>query len=64
LSEKRLLDPLSLIRLIRPGRARDAVVLAQRLVRGAGLPTPFARPDLAPPSSPLRLAAALLFPIA
>jgi CRISPR-associated protein Csx17 len=62
LNEKRLLDPL--VRLVRAGRARDAVVLAQRLARGAGLPTPFARLDLAPPSSPLRLAAAPLFPIA
>ncbi|MBF0561785.1 MAG: type I-U CRISPR-associated protein Csx17 [Alphaproteobacteria bacterium] len=60
--EKRLLDPLPLVRLIRAGRVANAVTLAQRMARGAGLPTPFARLD---PSSPVqgeRLVAALLFP--
>ena len=62
--EKRLLDPLPLVRLIRAGRAEDAVKFAQRMARGAGLPAPFAQADPAPPPDPTRLAAALLFPIA
>jgi CRISPR-associated protein Csx17 len=62
--EKRLSDPLPLVRLIRAGRIADAIKLAQRLARGAGLPTPFAQVDLASLPDPNRLVAALLFPIA
>jgi len=61
--EKRLLDPLPLLRLIRAGRTADAVTLTQRMARGAGLATPFARLDPAPPHHAERLIAALLFPI-
>lgn len=62
--EKRLLDPLPLVRLIRADRVGDAITLAQRMARGVGLHSPFARLH---PSSTLdrdRLCAALLFPIA
>jgi CRISPR-associated protein Csx17 len=62
--QKRLLDPLPLVRLIRANRAADAVTLAQRLGRGAGLPAPFSQFDPTPPPDPARLAAALLFPVA
>jgi len=58
-----LLDPLPLLRLIRAGRTADAVTLTQRMARGAGLATPFARLDPAPPHHAERLIAALLFPI-
>ena len=61
---KRSVDPLPLVRLIRAGRAQDAVRLAQSIARGAGLPAPFAQAGPAPPPDPARLAAALLFPIA
>lgn len=62
--EKRLLDPLPLVRLIRADRAEDAVKAAQRMARGAGLPAPFAGLDPTLPPNPGRLVAALLFPIA
>ncbi len=62
--EKRLLGPLPLVRLIRANRAEDAVKLAQRMARGAGLSAPFAQADPVPPPDPARLVAALLFPIA
>ena len=52
------------MRLIRAGRSEDAVKLAQRMTRSAGLPATFARLDPAPPPDPARLAATLLFPIA
>ncbi len=61
---RRLVDPLPLVRLLRAGRGDEAVGLAQRMARGAGLPTPFAkRSQIAAPMSE-RLAAALLFPLA
>lgn len=61
---RRLVDPLPLVRLLRAGRGDEAAGLAQRMARGAGLPTPFAsRSRIAPPMSE-RLAAALLFPLA
>ncbi len=62
--EKRLLDPLPLVRLIRANRAEDAVKFAQHIARGAGLSAPFAQANPVPPPDPARLAAALLFPIA
>jgi CRISPR-associated protein Csx17 len=61
--ERRLLDPLPVVRLLRAGRLADAVALAQRLARGAGLPAPFAGPGAASIADPASLAAALLFPI-
>lgn len=61
---RRLVDPLPLVRLLRAGRGDEAAGLAQRMARGAGLPTPFAsRSQIATPMSE-RLAAALLFPLA
>lgn len=61
---RRLVDPLPLMHLLRAGRSDEAVGLAQRMARGAGLPTPFAsRSQIAAPM-PERLAAALLFPVA
>lgn len=62
--EKRLLDPLPLVRLIRAGRVDHAITRGQRMARGAGLATPFAQLDPASPADPSRLAAALLFPVA
>jgi CRISPR-associated protein Csx17 len=62
--EKRLLDPLPLVRLIRAGRIDDAVARAQAMACGAGLPAPFARQKPASMVDPERLAAALLFPLA
>jgi CRISPR-associated protein Csx17 len=64
LQERRTIDPLPLVRLLRAGRADDAVSIAQRLARGAGLPTPFARCGLGRTIDTTRLLAALLFPIA
>lgn len=61
--QKRIVDPLPLVRLIRVGRSDDAVALAQRLARGAGLSTPFATLKPTLPVNAARLAAALLFPI-
>jgi CRISPR-associated protein Csx17 len=61
---RRVVYPLRLVRLLRAGRAHDAVSLAQSLARGAGLPAPFARLDPARNVDPTRLAASLLFPIA
>jgi CRISPR-associated protein Csx17 len=61
---RRLVDPLPLVRLLRAGRGYEAAALAQRMARGAGLPTPFvSRNQIATPMSE-RLAAALLFPVA
>ncbi len=62
--EKHLLNLLPLVRLIHAGRAEDAVKFAQRMARGAGLSAPFAQADPVPPPDPVRLVAALLFPIA
>lgn len=61
---RRLVDPLPLVRLLRTGRGDEAAGLAQRMARGAGLPTLFAsRSQIASPVSE-RLGAALLFPLA
>jgi CRISPR-associated protein Csx17 len=62
--EKRMLDPLPLVRLIRAGRAADAVTFALRMAHGAGLSTPFAALNPELPLDSGRLAAALLFPVA
>lgn len=62
--DKRLLDPLPLVRLIRAGRVEDAVQQAQAMARGAGLATPFARRETVSICTHDRLAAALLFPLA
>jgi CRISPR-associated protein Csx17 len=63
-ADRRLVDPFPLVRLLRAGRGDEAAGLAQRMARGAGLPTPFAsRSQIAAPISE-RLAAALLFPLA
>ncbi len=61
--DRKTVDPLPLVRLLRARRAEDAVALAQRMARGAGLPAPFAGLESLLPADPLRLAAALLFPI-
>jgi CRISPR-associated protein Csx17 len=61
---RRRVDPLPLVRLLRAGRTGDAILFAQRLARGAGLPAPFARLDQTDSTNPARLAAGLLFPIA
>ncbi|MFY7925887.1 MAG: type I-G CRISPR-associated protein Cas8g1/Csx17 [Aquidulcibacter sp.] len=60
---RRRVDPLPLIRLLLAGRVADAVALAQRLARGAGLAAPFARTAVAAPVDAARLVAALLFPL-
>jgi CRISPR-associated protein Csx17 len=60
---RRLVNPLPLVRLLRAGRGSDAVRLAQRMVRGFGLPTPFLSSDRIAVPMPERLAAALLFPV-
>ncbi len=60
---KRLADPLPLVRLISGGRVDDAITLAQRMARGAGLPVPFAQANPALPADSVRLVAALLFPV-
>jgi CRISPR-associated protein Csx17 len=56
-------DPLPLVRLLRAGRIKEAISLAQRLARGAGFPTPFTLLDPSSSVDPMRLAASLLFPI-
>ncbi len=62
--QKKLLDPLVLVRLIEAGRVADAVTCAQAMARGAGLSAPYARRAPAQALNPARLAAALVFPIA
>lgn len=62
--QKKLLDPLVLIRLIGAGRVTDAVTCAQAMAKGIGLPTPFAQCLPTSALDPARFAAALLFPIA
>jgi CRISPR-associated protein Csx17 len=62
--ERRTIDPLPLVRLLRGGRVDDAVTFAQRLARGANLPAPFAHRDSGPAIGAVRVLAALLFPIA
>jgi CRISPR-associated protein Csx17 len=63
-AKQRSLDPLPLVRLLCADRGQEAISLAQRLARGAGLTAPFATIESTPTIQPLRLAAALLFPIA
>ena len=63
-NEKKRIDPLPLVRLIRAGRVGDAIRHAQIVAQGAGLPAPFIKREPAPPLDPDRLTAALLFPIA
>ena len=61
---RRAIDPLPLVRLLRAKRSGDAISLAQRLARGAGLPAPFGRLDSISNVDPARVGASLLFPIA
>ena len=63
-NEKKRIDPLPLVRLIRAGRVGDAIRHAQIVAQGAGLPAPFVKREPAAPLDPDRLTAALLFPIA
>ena len=63
-NEKKRIDPLPLVRLIRAGRVGDAIRHAQIVAQGAGLPAPFLEREPAPSLDPDRLTAALLFPIA
>lgn len=60
---RKLSDPLPLLRLMRAGRAHDAVRGAQRAARGAGLAAPFAALDPVGAADSARLAAALLVPL-
>ena len=63
-NEKKRIDPLPLVRLIRAGRAGDAIRHTQIVAQGAGLPAPFLKRKPAASLDPDRLTAALLFPIA
>ena len=63
-NEKKRIDPLPLVRLIRAGRVGDAIRHAQIVAQGAGLPAPFVKRKPAASLDPDRLTAALLFPIA
>ena len=63
-NEKKRIDPLPLVRLIRAGRVGDAIGHAQIVAQGAGLPAPFIKREPAASLDPDRLTAALLFPIA
>ena len=63
-NEKKRIDPLPLVRLIRAGRVGDAIRHAQIVAQGAGLPAPFIKREPAASLDPDRLTAALLFPIA
>ena len=63
-NEKKRVDPLPLVRLIRAGRVGDAIGHAQIVAQGAGLPAPFIKREPAASLDPDRLTAALLFPIA
>ena len=63
-NEKKRIDPLPLVRLIRAGRVGDAIRHAQIVAQGAGLPAPFLKREPAASLDPDRLTAALLFPIA
>ena len=63
-NEKKRIDPLPLVRLIRAGRVGHAIRHAQIVAQGAGLPAPFIKREPAASLDPDRLTAALLFPIA
>ena len=63
-NEKKRVDPLPLVRLIRAGRVDDAIRHAQIIAQGAGLPAPFLKRTPAASLDPDRFMAALLFPIA
>ena len=63
-NEKKRIDPLPLVRLIRAGRVGDAIRHAQIVAQGAGLPAPFIKREPAASLDTDRLTAALLFPIA
>ncbi len=62
-SSRRIVDPKVVVRLLASGHVERAVTGAQRLARGAGLPSIFTSSQPGGFHSPLRLAAALLFPI-
>jgi CRISPR-associated protein Csx17 len=74
--ERRAVDPLPIVRLLRAGRIDDALVAAHRLARGAGLCVPFGKaldrgrrsvadafPSAPDGAAAQRLAAALLIPL-
>ena len=63
-NEKKRVDPLPLVRLIRAGRVGHAIRHAQIVAQGAGLPAPFIKREPAASLDTDRLTAALLFPIA
>ena len=63
-TDKKRVDPLPLVRLIRAGRIGDAIKRAQIVAQAAGLPAPFLKRKTAASLDPDRLMAALLFPIA
>jgi len=61
--QRKIINPLPLLNMIRAGNVPQAVKRAQALVRGAGLEAPFANQKIATPVDKDRLAAALLVPI-
>lgn len=61
--QRRLVDPLPVIRMLMAGNVEAAVRRAQLTARGAGLPTPYRDQRLSAPGSGDRLVAALAFPI-
>ena len=63
-NEKKRIDPLPLVRLIRAGRVGHAIRHAQIVAQGAGLPAPFLKRKPAASLDPDRLMTAILFPIA
>ncbi len=62
-ANRKLMDLLPLVRLLEAARIDDAMALATRIARGAGLPTPFAHAS-AKGVDVQRLLASLVFPIA
>ena len=64
INEKKRIDPLPVVRLIRAGRVGDAIRHAQIVAQGAGLPAPFIKREPVASLDPDRLMTALLFPIA
>jgi CRISPR-associated protein Csx17 len=68
--KRKFVNPVPLVRLLEAGRVDEALTMAARIARGAGLSVPFAAVDNSKPSRGLwpskraaRLAAALLVPL-